>query len=184
MNSEQCLEIRQEHTYKSKSQFLDESETPSPLTPVNRLIRFSVEFYATTIYALRPVCKSPFQTFSYCMQPVWPRNYSKRVTDIPNVGFYSLPQKMGRTGRFINDGLRLISLGCKQKQKKHKHCKNPTLVLSQSVTSPRPPTASQWAAVRITTEACRHSNPLEVIPVVQVPFFGETEEDVVKELLR
>ena len=43
-------------------------------------------------------------------------------------------------------------------------CKNPTLFWSQCVTPLRPPTASQWAAVRITTEACRRSNPHEVIP--------------------
>ena len=57
------------------------------------------------------------------------RNYSKRVTDIPNVGFYSLPKKMGRTGRFINDGLRLISLGCKQKQKNTNTVQKPNTVL-------------------------------------------------------
>ena len=34
-----------------------------------------------------------------------------RVTAISSVGFYSLPKKMGRTGRFIYDGLRLISFG-------------------------------------------------------------------------
>ena len=34
------------------------------------------------------------------------RNYSKGVTDIPNVGFYSLPKKWAETGRLINDGLR------------------------------------------------------------------------------
>ena len=34
-----------------------------------------------------------------------------RVTAISSVGFYSLPEKMGRTGCFIYDGLRLISFG-------------------------------------------------------------------------
>ena len=48
-------------------------------------------------------------------------------------------------------------------------CKNPTLFWSQSVTPLRPPTASQWAAVRITTEACRRSNPHGVIPGVEDP---------------
>ena len=57
------------------------------------------------------------------------RNYSKRVTDIPNVGFYSLPKKMGRTGPFINDGLRLISLGCKQKEKNTNTVQKPNTVL-------------------------------------------------------
>ena len=38
-------------------------------------------------------------------------------------------------------------------------CKNPTLFWSRSVTPLRPPTASQWASVRITTEACSRSNP-------------------------
>ena len=51
------------------------------------------------------------------------------VTDIPVVGFYSLPKKMGRTGRFINDGLRLISLGCKQKQKNTNTVQKPNTVL-------------------------------------------------------
>ena len=49
-------------------------------------------------------------------------------------------------------------------------CKQPTLFWSQSVTPLRPPTASQWAAVRITTEACRRSNPHGVIPA----FEGDT----------
>ena len=51
------------------------------------------------------------------------------VTDIPVVGFYSLPKKMGRTGRFINDGLRLISLGSKQKQKNTNTVQKPNTVL-------------------------------------------------------
>ena len=79
---------------------------------------------------------------------------------------YSLPKKRGRTGHFKNDGLRLISLGCKQKQKTQTMCKKPTLFWSQSVTPLRPPTASQWAAVRITTEACCRCNPHGVIPEV------------------
>ena len=57
------------------------------------------------------------------------RNYSMGVTDIPVVGFYSLPKKMGRTGRFINDGLRLISLGSKQKQKNTNTVQKPNTVL-------------------------------------------------------
>ena len=40
-----------------------------------------------------------------------------RVTAIYTVGFYLLPKIMGRTGRFVYDGLQLNSLGCKQKQK-------------------------------------------------------------------
>jgi len=57
------------------------------------------------------------------------RSYSKRVVDIPNVGFYSLPKIMGRTGRFIYDGLRLISLGCKQKQKNTNIVQKPNTAL-------------------------------------------------------
>ena len=57
------------------------------------------------------------------------RNYSNGVTDIPNVGFYSLPKIMGRTGRFIYDGLRLISLGCKQKQKNTNIVQKPNTAL-------------------------------------------------------
>ena len=45
-------------------------------------------------------------------------------------------------------------------------CKNPTLFWSKSVTPLLPPTTSQWAAVRITTEACRRSNLHGVIPEV------------------
>ena len=48
-------------------------------------------------------------------------------------------------------------------------CKKPPLFWSKSVTPLRPPTASQWAAVRITTEACRRSNPHGVIPVQNAP---------------
>ena len=59
----------------------------------------------------------------------WRRSYSKRVVDIPNVGFYSLPKIMGRTGRFIYDGLRLISLGCKQKQKNTNIVQKPNTAL-------------------------------------------------------
>ena len=57
------------------------------------------------------------------------RNCSNRVIDIPNVGFYSLPKIMGRTGRFIYDGLRLISLGSKQKQKNTNIVQKPNAVL-------------------------------------------------------
>ena len=49
--------------------------------------------------------------------------------DIPNVGFYSLPKIMGRTGRFIYDGLRLVSLGSKQKQKNTNIVQKPNTVL-------------------------------------------------------
>ena len=57
------------------------------------------------------------------------RSYLKRVVDIPNVGFYSLPKIMGRTGRFIYDGLRLISLGFKQKQKNTNIVQKPNTAL-------------------------------------------------------
>ena len=67
------------------------------------------------------------------------RSYSKRVVDIPNVGFYSLPKIMGRTGRFIYDGLRLISLGCKQKQKNTNNVQKPNTVLVAVCHSPSPP---------------------------------------------
>ena len=87
-----------------------------------------------------------------------------RVTAIYTVGFYLLPKTMGRTGRFIYDGLRLISFGFKQKQITQTLCKNPTLFWLQSVTSLRPPTASQWAAVRIKAYIGDIRNPLGVIP--------------------
>ena len=58
-----------------------------------------------------------------------PRSSFKRVLFIPNVGFYSLPKIMGRTGRFIYDGLRLISLGCKQKQKNTNIVQKPNTAL-------------------------------------------------------
>ena len=57
------------------------------------------------------------------------RSYSKRVVDIPNVGFYSLPKIMGRTGRFIYDGLRLISLGFNTKTKNTNIVQKPKAVL-------------------------------------------------------
>ena len=69
------------------------------------------------------------------------RNYSKGVTDIPNVGFYSLPKKWAETGCLINDGLRLNSLGCKQKRKNtntvQKHNTVSVAVLRLPVTSLR-----------------------------------------------
>ena len=46
--------------------------------------------------------------------------YLDRVKFTPDVGFYSLPKKMGRTCRFTYDGLRLISLGFKTKTNKAK----------------------------------------------------------------
>ena len=66
---------------------------------------------------------APFMNDALC------RSYSKRVVDIPNVGFYSLPKIMGRTGRFIYDGLRLISLGFKQKQKNTNIVQKPNTAL-------------------------------------------------------
>ena len=41
------------------------------------------------------------------------------------------------------------------------------LFWSQSITSPRPPTAPQWAAVRIKAYIGDIRNPIGVIPVVQ-----------------
>ena len=46
------------------------------------------------------------------------RSFSNGGKLIPNSGFYSLPKIMGRTGRFIYDGLRLISFGLKPNTKK------------------------------------------------------------------
>ena len=78
------------------------------------------------------------------------------VKFIPNVGFYSMPKIVGRTGRFIYDGLRLISFGQQPNTKNHKHCVKAQDCFGRNS---RPPIASQWAAVRITTEACRRKNP-------------------------
>ena len=72
--------------------------------------------------------------------------YLDRVKFTPDVGFYSLPKIMGRTSRFIYDGLRLISFGLQVKTKKHKHCAK---TQDCSGRNSRPPTVSQWAAVRI-----------------------------------
>ena len=66
---------------------------------------------------------------TFLSRPIQCRSYLKRVADIPNVGFYSLPKIMGRTGRFIYDGLRLISLGCKQKQKNTNIVQKPNTAL-------------------------------------------------------
>ena len=66
--------------------------------------------------------------------------------DIPNEGFYLLPKKRAETGRLINGGLRLNSLGCKQK------CKNTNTVQKRNtvlVAVLRLPVTSQRAAVRI-----------------------------------
>ena len=101
-----------------------------------------------------------------------PRNYSKRVTDIPNVGFYSLPKKMGRTGHFINDGLRLISLGCKQKQKTTNTVQKTNTVL---VASPRPPFSSQWVAVRIKAYIGDKFNPIQLTPENSGLFWAQTQ---------
>ena len=49
-------------------------------------------------------------------------------------------------------------MGCKQKQKTQTMCKKPTLFWSKSVTPLHPPTASQWVAVRTTTDACRRTS--------------------------
>ena len=54
---------------------------------------------------------------------------------------------MGRIGRFIYDGLRLISLGCKQKQKNTNIVQNPNTVLVAVRHFPRPTLATQRAVV-------------------------------------
>ena len=64
---------------------------------------------------------------------------SFRVTDIANVGFHSLPKIMGRTGRYINDGLRLISFGLQVKTKKHKHCAKTQHCFGRSLSLPPVP---------------------------------------------
>ena len=76
---------------------------------------------------------------------------------------------MGRTGRFIYDGLRLISFGLQVNTKKHKHCAKAQDCFGRNS---RPPIASQWAAVRITTEACRRKNP-QITPGVYKCLFYE-----------
>ena len=57
------------------------------------------------------------------------QEFFQRVKDIPDVGFYSLPKKMGRTSHFIYDGLRLISLGCNTKTKNTNIVQKPNTVL-------------------------------------------------------
>ena len=84
------------------------------------------------------------------------QEFLNRVVFIPNVGFYSLPKIMGRTGHFINDGLRLISFGLQVKTKKHKHCVKAQDCFGRNS---RPPTASQWAAVRIKAYWVDRGNP-------------------------
>ena len=84
------------------------------------------------------------------------QEFFQRVKDIPDVGFYSLPKKMGRTSHFIYDGLRLISLGCNTKTKNTNIVQKPNTVL---VASPCPPTASQWAALRIKAYLVDRGNP-------------------------
>ena len=63
---------------------------------------------------------------------------------------------MGRTGRYIYDGLRLISLGFKTITKNTNIVQKPNTVL---VASPCPPTVSQWAAVRIKAYLVDRGNP-------------------------
>ena len=71
---------------------------------------------------------------------------------MPNVGFYSLPRMIGRIGRFIYDATNQFLL--QHKSKKHEHCAKTQHCFGRSRSLPpvgRPPTASQWAAVRIKT---------------------------------
>ena len=84
------------------------------------------------------------------------RSLFNRVIFIPDVGFYSLPKIKGRTGRFIYDGLRLISFGLQVNTKKHKHCAKAQDCFGRNS---RPPTASQWAAVRIKAYWVDRGNP-------------------------
>ena len=86
------------------------------------------------------------------------RSSFKRVLFIPNVGFYSLPKIMGRTSRFIYDGLRLISFGLQPNTKEHKHCVKAQDCFGRNSC---PPTASQRTAVRIKAYIGDKFNPLE-----------------------
>ena len=73
---------------------------------------------------------------------------------------------MGRTGRFIYDGLRLISFGLQVNTKKHKHCAKAQDCFGRNS---RPPTASQWAAVRIKAYIGHKFNPIELTPAMDSP---------------
>ena len=123
-----------------------------------------IVYSGTVLPALGPFKKISLSGYSTLIAPMGLRiSYHSVVIRCPKKGAEPVTLKM----------MRLLSLGCKQKQKTQTMCKNPTLFWSQSVTPLRPPTASQWAAVRITTEACRRSNPHGVIPAPWKEFSGK-----------